>query len=427
MVLPFVRSLVSQMEYQKDAFMAWDPGRTNQLLFTYGDIQFSPAEIQQLNAQPPTVYQSGFALEQPSAGYIVLLSGYSNAVRDKEIALGHRVRIDRTITSLRSNPRPPTSKQLKGSVDTLSHEGDYYRVDYRINSGQIMVYNIEPVDAIQRARDKLEKVALYRVKKRQGVWRISEKTDQVVGPYAAINGQSNNLAKAPWLMGAHLEFEFGKAVNEFTLFHNPSVGGLGDTWESMRDKLGFTTDVTRKFADALSRAQKADHKVRWVAHSQGGVIFAEAVRYILNGNSSWALNNFSFNGINHEDRGAVLNKHSVAMHGNANNNWRSSHLFERAGVEVIATRANSYDFVNTLIGANTANPWRLLGSVVYSKHVFSGSLQQSPHSLMHRDWKSWNSAMTDGPGKGRGPIQKGFHAVDSAGRGAVKAISNYLK
>ena len=134
----------------------------------------------------------------------------------------------------------------------------------------------------------------------------------------------------------------------------------------------------------------------------------------------------SLNGINHKEKGSVLDKHSVALHGNGNNNVRSNFLFERAGVKVIATRANSYDLVS-MLGGNMANPWRLLGSVVHANHVLWGSVQQSPHTLMHRDWDSWDKAMTNGPGKGRGPVQKGFRAIDKAGRQAVKVISNYLK
>jgi len=407
--------------------MAWDPARTNQLLFTYGSIQCSPAEIQQLNLKPPTVYKPPFSNTAVSSGYTVFLSGYSQKVVDVENKIGNQVELNRALTRLRSSPRALNSTQLKGSVDTYSASGSYYRIDYRVNSGQIIVYNIQPIDAIQRARDKMEKVALYRVKKSQGVWRISRKTDTVISGYAAVNGQSNNLSKAPWLMGAHLEFEFGEGVNEFTLFHNPSVGGLGDTWESFQDKMGFTTDVTRKFATVLQRAQADGQEVKWVVHSQGGIIFSEAVRYILNNNSSWALNKLSFNGANSKDKGSVLDKQSVALHGNANNNWRSSYLFERAGVKVLATRANAYDLVNTIVGANSTNPWRLLGSVVYSNHVFSGSVQQSPHTLMHRDWESWNETMTNGPGKGRNALQKGFNAVDKAGRNAANVISNYLK
>jgi hypothetical protein len=95
-------------------------------------------------------------------------------------------------------------------------------------------------------------------------------------------------------------------------------------------------------------------------------------------------------------------------------------------VTVIGTRASSYDLVSVL-GGNVANPWHLFGSAVYFNHVFWGSVQLSPHTLMHRDWESWDEAMTNGPGKGRNTLQKGFHAVDKAGRQAVKVISNHLK
>jgi hypothetical protein len=83
--------------------------------------------------------------------------------------------------------------------------------------------------------------------------------------------------------------------------------------------------------------------------------------------------------------------------------------------------------VNTIVGLNTANPWRMLGSVVYANHVFSGSLQQSPHTLMHKDFDTWDKQMTNGPGKGRGVLQKSFDAVDKAGRNSIKYINNYLK
>ena len=174
-----------------------------------------------------------------------MLTGYAGAIVKRETALGNNWRIETAINARRAMPRSIDRKQLKGSTDTYSVRGDYYRIDYRVNSGQVLIYNIQPIDAIQRARDRMEKVALYRVKKRQGVWQVAEKTDRLQTAYAAVNGQSNNLSKAPWLMGAHLEFEFGEGVTEFTLFHNPSIGGAGDTWESSRDRLGLTTDVTR--------------------------------------------------------------------------------------------------------------------------------------------------------------------------------------
>ena len=119
--------------------------------------------------------------------------------------------------------------------------------------------------------------------------------------------------------------------------------------------------------------------------------------------------------------------HSVAFHGNANNNLRSGVLFERAGIEVISTKANDYDMVNTIIGMNTINPWRLIGSAVYAGHVMGGTTQQSPHTLMHNDFKAWDQQMSDGPGDGRNALQKGFNTIDKAGRSGIKYINNFLK
>ncbi len=176
----------------------------------------------------------------------------------------------------------------------------------------------------------------------------------------------------------------------------------------------------------MQDAQIAKNKTKWIAHSQGGLIFAEAVRYHLNGNRSWAITG-GFNGVFRKDKGESLNMHSVAFHGNANNNLRSKPLFGRAGIKILATRANEYDFVNTILGANSINPWRLLGSLVYLNHVTHGSNQQSPHTLMHEDFESWDEQMSKGPGKGRNKLQKGFNAIDKTGRSGVKYINNFLK
>ena len=64
----------------------------------------------------------------------------------------------------------------------------------------------------------------------------------------------------------------------FTLYHNPTRGGPADFWESTRDKLGLRTDVTRLFVDILGDTQRRGKPVHWLAHSQGGIIFSQAVR-----------------------------------------------------------------------------------------------------------------------------------------------------
>lgn len=394
-----------------------------QLLLKHGAVQTSPQHAAMLNAQPASSFVSVVDRTPTVAGYQVRLSGYAEHIRNQEFSTSYYPRLDDLLRSLRALPRSPDAKLLKGSISTHMLENDAYRVDYRIANGEVIVFNIQAVDKLQKQRDKLEKPALYHVKRNnQGVWQVSNKVNNVSTSHAAVNGQSNNLTKATWLMGAHLEYEF-KSLQEYTLFHNPSVGGIGDTWESLRDKLGFTTGVTRQFAKVLMDTQAQDNATQWVAHSQGGVIFAEAVRYLLNGSSSWMLNKLRLNGLRNPDKGKMLNRHSVIFHGNANNNLRSKPLFARAGINVVAIRTNEYDMVPNIIGMNTLNPQKLIGSLVYSSHVFSGSVLQSPHTLVQSQ-ESWQHHMDKGPGKGRNGVQKVFHKID---KNLVQKVKpNYL-
>jgi len=395
-----------------------------QLLFRHGAIQTSPEHVAMLNSQGFVLFQGKFATSS-SNGYQVLLSGYANYVLDKEEQKETAGDLDKLLTELKSVPRSPNARILKGSISTFKISNNSYRVDYKIANGQVLVYNIQPVDKLQKQRDRQEQAALYKVKRNeQGIWQVGGRVESVNTRYAAVNGQSNNLAKASWLMGSHLEYEF-KNLQEYTLFHNPSVGGAGDTWESFRDKMGITTRVTKKFAQILAETQAAGNETGWVAHSQGGAIFAEGVRYLLNSQSSWALNKLLLNGIRNPDKGELLNKQSVAFHANANNNLRSKPLFSRAGIKVLSIRANDYDMVPNLIGMNTLNPRKLLGSLVYSSHVFNGSVAQSPHTLM-QDQKTWDANMDNGPGKGRNIIQKAFNKTEKTASKLVKPRPNYL-
>lgn len=83
---------------------------------------------------------------------------------------------------------------------------------------------------------------------------------------------------------------------------------------------------------------------------------------------------------------------------------------ERAGITVLPPQANGYDFVHNVIGLNTLNPRKIVGSLVYANHVFSGSVPQSPHTTAQSQ-ADWEQNMKESPGKGRGIVQKGFNAV----------------
>lgn len=397
-----------------------------ELLIKHGAVQTQPKYAAALNEGEMAPFTSEIDNGIVAAGYRVMLTGYAEFIRKRERAADTSFAdLDKLLRELRALPRGAKVKKLKGSVSTFQLKNDSFKVDYRIGNGQVVVYNIEPIDRLQKMRDKMEQAATYLVKRNdQGIWQVASKVDKVTTAYAAVNGQSNNLNKATWLMGQHLEFQY-KNLNEYTLFHNPSIGGVGDTWESFRDKIGATTPVTKKFAKLLADTQANNNATKWVAHSQGGAIFAEGVRYLLNGSSSWALHKLQLNGIRNAEKGKLLDKHSIAFHGNANNNVRSKLLMDRAGITIIPGQTTDYDFVRNIIGMNTLNPRKLIGSIVYGNHVTGGSINQSPHTLAQTQ-EQWKNNMNNGPGKGRGPVQKTFNKIDPTAKKNTKAVPNYL-
>lgn len=384
----------------------------NNQIFKDGNIVVSPREVVMLNNRPPQLFQGQFSASPSNSGYKVYLSGYAQYVYDLEVHQSFANDLKRLINSLRAMPRPMKGLTKKGSVDTRMLKTSKYQIIYKVVSGQVQVFNIIVNDAIAEARAKAERPALYKVKKNdKGMWKKGDQTQSISTLHAAVNGQSNTLDKAVWLMGEHLKKAYGE-MNEYTLYHNPSTSGLGDTWESFQDKLGFTTGVTKGFSKVLIASQAAGKKVKWVAHSQGAVIFAEGVRYALNGESSWAILG-GFNGAFNKNKGHVLDNHSVTFHGNANNEARSKVLFERAGVNVLGYNSHPYDLVNNIAGMNVKSIGNLVGSIVYANHVTGGTPQQSPHTLPYKGMDNWNKQMENGPGKGRGRIQKTFRAVSN--------------
>lgn len=396
------------------------------LVFDHCNLQTSPEQVSLLNQKAPTLFQGDAPIGTSPAGYQVVLTGYATFVFENERLSRQSDALEKRLNSLRSTPRNTNALALRGSVDTYRVENNSFRADYRVFSGQVVVYNIQPVAKLQKQRDRLEKAGAYRVRKNNsGIWEVAGKAETVTTRHGAVNGQSNNLVKATWLMGRHVEFAFGSELKEYTLFHNPSVG-FGDLWESVRDKFGITTPVTRKFASLLSSTQAAGNDTHWVAHSQSGIIFAEAVRFLLNGGSMFQFNKLRFNGVLHPEKGSLLDKHSVAFHGSGNNILRSKLLLNRAGIEVLRVAHHDYDLVPNVIGLNTISPRKFIGSLVYANHVFGGSVQQSPHTLP-QDMVSWDRNMREGPGKGRGSAQQIFHKIADPKRGRpVEIKKDYL-
>lgn len=199
----------------------------------------------------------------------------------------------------------------------------------------------------------------YRVEKVRGEWIVTGATELVETDKAAINGILNPPGYAAWLMGQHVDAEFGNDVDRFTLFYNPTESFLADGWETLRDKLGFTTDVAKQFSNVLQQTQASGRQVEWVAHSQGGAIFSEAVR------------------VSNTD----LSNNSVVFHSGANNEWVTNNIIEYAGVRAIGYRNHPFDPVPNIVGFNALNPIKLLGSVLALPAVILGGPELSPHTL----------------------------------------------
>ncbi|HJU40748.1 MAG TPA: RHS repeat-associated core domain-containing protein [Tahibacter sp.] len=186
-----------------------------------------------------------------------------------------------------------------------------------------------------------------------------ERTFKASGSTAALNGMLNNVGRAMELMAKHVRGRLGE--EDFLLVHNPTEGMLRDLWESSRDKMGWTTDIAKQFAGVLASARQP---MQWVAHSQGGAIFSEAIRYGFN------------NGV------TDMSNVRVAFHAGANNRWMTGRYATRAGVGVLGYYDAPNDLVPQIVGLRAWNrPDRLLWSIYSAPSLFG---EKSPHTYPYR-------------------------------------------
>jgi len=125
--------------------------------------------------------------------------------------------------------------------------------------------------------------------------------------------------------------------------------------------MGWTTDIAKQFAGVLANTK---HPMQWVAHSQGGAIFSEAMRYNL-GKGIADMSNFS-----------------VAFHAGANNRWVTGQYAARAGVGIIGYYDAPNDLVPQIVGLRAWNrPDRLLWSIYSAPSLFG---DKSPHTYPYK-------------------------------------------
>ena len=143
------------------------------------------------------------------------------------------------------------------------------------------------------------------------------------------------------------------------LAHNPTEGFLRDTFESARDKLGWTTAASKQFADIQA---SVDHPMSWVARSQGGIIFSEATRYNIK-------------------RGVTsLSNLRVAFHNGGNNKWVTDGYLARTGIRLHGQGYydNPNDFVPQILGLRGLSNPANMGRAIWSFPRLFGP--NSPHT-----------------------------------------------
>ncbi|WP_444996498.1 hypothetical protein [Aliikangiella sp. IMCC44359] len=177
------------------------------------------------------------------------------------------------------------------------------------------------------------------VKKKGNEWEIAKKyVKKVQTEHMAVNGQSNNRKDATLLMPIHIQDAYGEHIQEFTLFHNPTVNVLGDTFESFRDKMGgkLTNRMTKHFAKVLEDCQTRKHAVKTVAHSQGAIIYSQGVNY------------------HNQTKGTPLDQHTVYFQAPGANMAVTKRILAKAGVKLHkeGVKANPFDAVPQVIGMN---------------------------------------------------------------------------
>ena len=305
-----------------------------------------------------------------SAGYYVLLSRSAQAFMDR-LSPYQKMALSQKLYSLAGNPRSDKARHMKNTTDKyyIPEENTGFSITYEILSGKVYVTSIVP--DLNATGIHKEVPALYHVEESQtGVTFKKIRYEDIKTASGAVNGQSNIRSIAVNLMLKHVKHAFGENLSEYTLFHNPSDGGIWDSYESSLDKRGYTTGVAKEFAKALQGVQNAGKPVNWVAHSQGGIIFTQAVKYHL------------------DQGGPSLDKNGVKFHASANNNKQSDTILGQAKIKIYGYNNHPFDFVPKL-GGNDITTGKIIGSITHFPYVVRGSENRSPHTLPYNGMENY--------------------------------------
>jgi hypothetical protein len=240
-------------------------------------------------------------------------------------------------------------KQLQGKKDTFSAE-------------RTMLYEVKRINS--RTYDRaMEEEEIEEVK---GAWSsVPTPTTRVKTEHAAVNGMQNELTKATWLMGTHLDRAYeSDGIKAYTLFHNPTDNVKLDLVECAFDKrLGTKSHNAQHLAAVLAQNSQQGKQVKWLAHSQGAIIFCAALEHYR------------------IYYGKPLTGQQLAVHGSGSNIERLKRMANSTGLKVVAIRNNPYDLVPNLAGRNDLSASSFVRSMKFRGLVTGEDAGASPHTL----------------------------------------------
>jgi hypothetical protein len=147
------------------------------------------------------------------------------------------------------------------------------------------------------------------------------------------------------------------------MIHNLSNGGGPDFGECGVNKLNAKTRVAVTAADHLKKFDLTSATV--TAHSQGTMILRGAMMKLEKEDKNMG--------------GMKVQLDGAAAHIGGSFGFRKQ--MEREGVEVLPPRGSPFDAVHNIVGMNTANPLRIVGSLLAAPLLFTDR-ETSPHGTV---------------------------------------------
>jgi GTP cyclohydrolase II len=261
----------------------------------------------------------------------------------------------------------------------------HYLITYSINDSNITINDIIFDRQLHGAKDRhaVERTMLYEVPRTgtakydkamkrekldelQTAWsRDPKPTTQVRTEHAAVNGMQNELTKATWLMGTHLDAAYqNDNIQAYTLFHNPTDKFALDVVECAFDrKKGNTSHNAQHLAAVLAQNQQQGKKVKWLVHSQGAIIFCSALQHFRRQYSG------------------QLTTQQVAIHGTGAELTLLQSMAKGVGIHVNSVRNNPFDPVPNFGGKVERSKSSFIRACRFLNNVAGGDVGASPHTL----------------------------------------------